>query len=146
MRRIPLSVAGRRLVFDLGAPLAEVSAELDGFELKTVDVPDAPRRYLLLRGHGVELLFKEDVLAAVALHVDDQGAGVFRGAIDGVSGDVLVHPDEAGFVAALQALGFERLERRYPFAVDMLDAHLRMRLEQRPGNRMILIDDGARVR
>ena len=74
------------------------------------------------------------------------GKRVLTGETDLLGPTFFADPQPEHFTQILDAEGFYAPPRSYPFATDRLSDTLRLRLETRPDQVMIMIDDGARIR
>ena len=128
--------------------IERVAGMLSGYEISREDDDEMGRSYLRLIGRGVELSFKASKLSSVFLYITEgpEDCGTFRGETDLLARDVLSSQDNNLFCDALEAQGFDPSKKEYPFSVDRLNDELRLRLEQRQGNAIVLIDDGAMIR
>lgn len=132
----------------LGGHIEHITAILSNYEIIREDDDEMSRSYLRMIGRGVELSFKADKLSTVFLYVTEgpEDCGSFSGETDLLTRDVLASKDAKVFCDALEAQGFVPSKKEYPFSVDRLNKELRLRREERQGNTVVLIDDGAMIR
>ncbi|EBA11189.1 hypothetical protein RCCS2_10470 [Roseobacter sp. CCS2] len=111
------------------------------------DVP-MHRTYLRLIGDGVELVFQDKRLTTVFLYLTKgpENCGIFSGSTDTLDRQVLDKADEREFSDVLEAKGYEPSKRTYPFSVDWLNDVIRIRLEKRSSDCLVMIDDGSIIR
>ena len=148
MSNLELRLHTERVPLRLGEPLEAVQARLDAFQISRVEDQEMGRVNLRILGEGVELGFQDERLATVFLFLSpgDPDLGVFAGETDMLDRSIFDSTDEVRFAETLQARGFGRSKRKYPFATDLLNATLRLRLEKRPDQTLVLIDDGSFIR
>ena len=146
-----LRFPGRTVPLHLGQPLEQAITafgDLQTEEIADEDPISPERRAFCVVDEGAELLFLEERLWAVFLHLTQKpgSSGVFRGSTDLLSKEIIDAKDDRAFAEVLEAKGFWPPKREYPFSVDRLNEDFRVRLENRRGEIMIVIDDGAMIR
>ena len=148
MTAIHITFPKGALHLHLGAPLSEVEPLLSAFHTETDIDPQLTRTHIILPGDGAELLFKDGSLATVFLFLTPTAdhPAPFAGETDLLGPTFFADPQPEHFTQILDAEGFYAPPRSYPFATDRLSDTLRLRLETRPDQVMIMIDDGARIR
>lgn len=112
------------------------------------DDVEMQRTYLRLIGEGVELVFQDNRLTTVFLYLTKgpENCGIFSGSTDTLDRQVLDTADERKFSDVLEAKGFGPSKRIYPFSVDLLNDEIRIRLEKRSGECLVMVDDGSMIR
>lgn len=148
MSSLELRLGTDRITLVLGEALEGVRSKLSQYRIKFLDDAEIRRSYVIVLGEGVELVFEDNLLASVFLHLRGapEDCGHFDGTTDMIDREILEAQDTHLFEVMMEQLGFVPTKRSYPFAVDRLNDDLRIRFEQRPEKSFILIDNGARVR
>ena len=146
-KNVSLNIESTSLDLHLGESLEDVLSRIADFSFERIEDPEMGRDSLVFLGCGVELIFKANQLASIFLYLTDHDnkAQIFEGSTDLLSREVL-SSDESGFTHKLEQVGFKLSQKKYPFATDLLNSELRIRLSQNKGRRQVLIDDGARLR
>jgi hypothetical protein len=136
------------LFLSLRDDIDHVAGLTSNYEIRRADDPEMGRSYFRLIGRGVELTFKANELSSVFLYVTEgpENCGTFSGETDLLKRGILDAKDDKVFCDALEEQGFVPVAQKYPFSVDRLSDKLRLRLEQRQGSVVVLIDDGAPIR
>ena len=128
--------------------MESVRRRISTYEVEQEEDAEMARSYLRLIGLGAELSFGSKGLSTVFLHLSEGegNCGVFTGATDLLDKKTIELADENMFANSLEAQGFSAPNRTYPYAIDRLNSDIRVRLEKRHGQNLIVIDDGSLIR
>lgn len=128
--------------------IADLETALRFWESKTEEDQDVSAVYFELPNDGISLIVKNGLLKTIFIHIDSAESGqvAFSGSTDLIEASFFQNPSHEAFEHILKRAGFFKLEQQYPFATDMLTENTRLRYEDRPGKRMIVLDDGSMVR
>lgn len=145
---LELRFATSTLKLSLGGAIQDLDKMLAAHVVTKQEDMQMHRTYLRLIGDGVELVFQDKKLATVFLYLTDgpENCGVFSGSTDTLNRQVLDKADEREFSDVLEAKGYQPSKRTYPFSVDRLNDVLRIRLEKRSADCLVMVDDGSMIR
>lgn len=146
--KIEISTNNAAIVLTLGTTVAEVRTSLASMHFVEEFDAELDRHDIELPMDGVSLIADSGILSCVFLHLDPmwKESSPFMGNTDLLNTEFFRDPSTELFEECLTRQGFVRLLRPYPFALDMMTSQVRLRYEYRPGNRMIIFDNGAFVR
>ena len=126
--------------FEIGQEFALVSQTFSDLSPKRTVHSDLDRTYLLFGSYGFEMLFEGGFLDTVFLYLASNSMPLFSGHFNLLDDDFFQTLSVNLFYKSMCDRGFTACKTSYPFAVDFLSSNLRIRLETRSDQTMIIID------
>ena len=134
--------------FEIGQEFTSVNQTFSDLSPKRTVHNDLDRTYLKFGSCGFEMLFESGILDSVFLYLasNSRSTPLFSGHFNLLDDDFFQTLSVDKFYKSMCSRGFTACKTSYPFAVDFLSSNLRVRLETRSDQTIILIDDGALIR
>jgi len=126
--------------FEIGQESALVSQTFSDLSPKRTVHSDLDRTYLKFGSYGFEMLFEGGFLDTVFLYLASNSMPLFSGHFNLLDDDFFQTLSVDLFCKSMCDRGFTACKTSYPFAVDFLSSNLRIKLETRSDQTMIIID------
>ena len=134
--------------FEIGQEFASVNQTFSDLSPKCTVHSDLDRTHLKFGNCGFEMLFESGILDSVFLYLasNNRSTPLFSGHFNLLDDDFFQTLSVDKFCKSMCGRGFTACKTSYPFAVDFVSSNLRIRLETRSDQTIILIDDGSMIR
>ena len=134
--------------FEIGQEFASVNQTFSDLSPKCTVYSDLDRTYLKFGSCGFEMLFEGGLLDSVFIYLasNNRSTPLFSGHFNLLDDDFFQTLSVDLFYKSKCGRGFTACKASYPFAVDFVSSNLRIRLETKSDQTIILVDDGSLIR